>query len=73
VWSTSRIDKAQSGLSFEKLSASVPKALVHKTMSAMHKLAMTTMIYARVLKVGGGAAEPFGFLPGTDLLQSSHC
>lgn len=34
---------------------------------------MTTMIYTHVLKVDGGAAEPFGFLSRTDLLQSSHC
>lgn len=30
-----------------------------------------TMIYTYMLKVGGGAAQPFGFLPSTDLLQSS--
>lgn len=34
---------------------------------------MATMIYTHMLKVGGGAAEPFRFLPGTHLLQSSHC
>jgi hypothetical protein len=34
---------------------------------------MTTMIYIYVLKVDGGAAEPFGFLHRTDLLQGSHC
>lgn len=34
---------------------------------------MTTMIYTHALKVGGGEAEPFGFLPRTDLLQSRHC
>lgn len=30
------------------------------------------MIYTYMLKVGGGAAEPFGFLPRTDPLQSDH-
>ncbi|SDU76481.1 hypothetical protein SAMN05216476_5693 [Pseudomonas mediterranea] len=31
------------------------------------------MIYTNMLNMGRGAAEPFGFLPRTDLLQSGHC